>query len=207
MLKVLIADDHQIVRKGLRQILTEGFSFIEIGEAYDCPSLVEQATSRQWDIIVSDLAMPGGGGIEALKKIREQAINSPVLILSIYPEEQYAARMIKAGAAAYLNKDAAPEELVATINKILSARSSTNSAEGRINQQPAKQASLLHEHLSERERDVFIHIANGKSISEICNILSLRGTTVSTYRARILAKMQMKTNADLIQYAMRNKLI
>lgn len=206
MLKVLIADDHQIVRKGLRQILTEGFSFIEIGEANDCPSLVEQATGRQWDIIVSDLAMPGGGGIEALKKIREKEINCPVLILSIYPEEQYAARMIKAGAAAYLNKDAAPEELVATIHKILAARPSGNAGD-RINLHTPKQEMLLHEHLSERERDVFIHIANGKSISEICHILSLRGTTVSTYRARILAKMQMKTNADLIQYAMRNKLV
>jgi two-component system invasion response regulator UvrY len=172
---------------------------------------VEKAASGQWDIIVSDLAMPGGGGLEALRKIREMAINCPVLILSIYPEEQYAARVIKAGAAAYLNKDAAPEELVATINRILSVRKSQGDTGGSDAiaelQTRRKKDAPLHELLSDREWDVFMFIANGKTTSEICNLLSLRSTTVSTYRARILIKMQMRTNADIIQYAVHHKLI
>lgn len=122
MLRVLIADDHEIVRRGLKQILLEGFSFAHIEEANDCPSLVEKAVSGTWDIIVSDLAMPGGGGLEALKQMSRQEIKIPVLILSIYPEDQYALRVMKAGASGYLNKDAAPEELVTAVNRILSGR-------------------------------------------------------------------------------------
>lgn len=206
MLRVLIADDHQIVRKGLRQILTEEFSFIEIGEAHDCPSLIEKASTNDWDIILSDLAMPGGGGVEALKRIREKEINCPIIILSIYPEDQYASRIIKSGASAYINKDAAPEKLVAAINKLLSERKSESDSFIK-SKDKRKFDGPLHELLSDREWNVFLYIANGKTISEICQLLSLRNTTVSTYRTRILIKMQMKNNAELIQYAIRHNLI
>jgi DNA-binding NarL/FixJ family response regulator len=209
MLKVLIADDHEIVRRGLKQILHEGFSFAVIEEAWDCPSLVEKALAGDWDIIVSDLAMPGGGGLEALKQIRQKSPGLPILILSIYPEDQYALRVMKAGAAGYLNKDAAPEELVTAINRILSGRRyiTEGIAEKLVQQLDTNDDVPSHELLSDREWDVFRFIATGKTVSEISELLVLRSTTVSTYRTRILAKMNMKTNADIIQYALENKLV
>lgn len=209
MLKVLIADDHEIVRRGLKQILVEGFAFATIEEAGDCPTLVEKALGGDWDIIVSDLAMPGGGGLEALKQIKKESPSLPVLILSIYPEDQYALRVLKAGASGYLNKDAAPEELVIAIQRILSGRRYvTESMAEKIVQKLEDQNNVPpHELLSDREWDVFRYLAIGRTVSEICEILSLKSTTVSTYRTRILMKMSLRTNADIIQYALENKLI
>lgn len=209
MLKVLIADDHEIVRRGLKQILVEGFAFATIEEAGDCPTLVEKALGGDWDIIVSDLAMPGGGGLEALKQIKKESPSLPVLILSIYPEDQYALRVLKAGASGYLNKDAAPEELVIAIQRILSGRRYvTESMAEKIVQKLEDQNNVPpHELLSDREWDVFRYLASGRTVSEICEILSLKSTTVSTYRTRILMKMSLRTNADIIQYALENKLI
>ena len=209
MVKILIADDHEIVRRGLKQILLEGFAFADIEEAADCPTLVEKATSSEWDIVVSDLAMPGGGGIEALKQIKRIAPALPVLILSIYPEEQYALRVLKSGAAGYLNKDAAPEELVTAVQRILSGRRyvTESMAEKILEKIDDKKNVPSHELLSDREWDVFRHLATGRTVSEICELLTLKSTTVSTYRTRILVKMDLKTNADLIQYALENKLI
>jgi two-component system, NarL family, invasion response regulator UvrY len=209
MLKVLIADDHEIVRRGLKQILVEGFAFAHIEEAGDCPSLVEKALGSNWDIIVSDLAMPGGGGLEALKQIRKASPEMPILILSIYPEDQYALRVLKAGASGYLNKDAAPEELVTAIQRILSGRRYvTESMAEKIVQKLDDQNNVPpHELLSDREWDVFRYLAVGRTVSEICELLTLKSTTVSTYRTRILMKMSLRTNADIIQYALENKLI
>ena len=209
MVKILIADDHEIVRRGLKQILLEGFAFADIEEAADCPTLVEKATSSEWDIVVSDLAMPGGGGIEALKQIKRIAPALPVLILSIYPEEQYALRVLKSGAAGYLNKDAAPEELVTAVQRILSGRRyvTESMAEKILEKIDDKKNVPSHELLSDREWDVFRHLATGRTVSEICELLTLKSTTVSTYRTRILVKMDLNTNADLIQYALENKLI
>lgn len=209
MLKILIADDHEIVRRGLKQILLEGFSFAYIEEAGDCPTLVEKALNGVWDIIVSDLAMPGGGGLEALKQIKQKSSPIPVLILSIYPEDQYALRVMKAGAAGYLNKDAAPEELVTAVNRILGGRRyiTEGIAEKLVQKLDEQDDVPAHELLSDREWDVFRYLAGGKSVSEISKTLILKSTTVSTYRTRILAKMNMKTNADLIQYALENKLL
>jgi two-component system, NarL family, invasion response regulator UvrY len=209
MLRILIADDHEIVRRGLKQILLEGFSFAYIEEAGDCPTLVAKAIAAPWDIVVSDLAMPGGGGLEALKQIRQQVPDLPILILSIYPEDQYALRVMKAGAAGYLNKDAAPEELVTAVNRILSGRRfiTESIAEQLVKKMEQQDDVALHNLLSDREWDVFRYLAVGKPVSEISELLSLKSTTVSTYRTRILIKMNMKTNADLIQYALENKLI
>lgn len=209
MLKVLIADDHEIVRRGIKQILREEFSFAHIDEAADTDTLIAKAVANGWDIIISDMAMPGGGGLKALHHIHQEVPEVPVLILSIYPEEQYALRVIKAGAAGYLNKDAAPEELINAVQKILSGKKF-------ITPEVAEQLSaslfqdseiLLHELLSKREFNVFILLAVGKSIGEIAGQLSLGATTISTYRSRILSKMNKKNNAELIQYAIEHKLI
>lgn len=208
-IKVLIADDHEIVRKGLKQILLEGFSFVDLDEAADCPTLVQKAMSGNWDIIVSDLAMPGGGGLEALKQIRLQLPGLPVLILSIYPEEQYALRVMRAGAAGYLTKDAAPDELVSAIKRILSGKRyiTQGIAERLANDMGGQNDIQLHELLSDREMDVLKLLAGGKSISEISELLAIGATTVSTYRSRILTKMHMRNNVDLTRYCIDNKLV
>ena len=209
MLRMLIADDHEIVRRGLKQILAEGFSFAHIDEAGDCPTLVQKALTESWDIIVSDLAMPGGGGLEALKQIKKVSPEMPVLILSIYPEDQYALRVLKAGASGYLNKDAAPEELVVAVQRILSGRRYVTETMAEKIVQTLDEGTNVpaHELLSDREWDVFRFLATGRTVSEICDILSLKSTTVSTYRTRILIKMSLRTNSDIIQYALENKII
>lgn len=209
MLKVLIADDHEIVRRGLKQILLEEFPFIHIEEASDTTTLVEKAIAGNWDIILSDLAMPGGGGLNAVRQIRQQNITVPVLILSIYPEDQYALQVIKAGAAGYLNKDAAPEELVNAVQRILSGRRHISEEVAELLSLSLHQADEmpLHELLSEREYRVFLLIAAGKSNTNISEELLIGATTVSTYRSRILTKMNKKNNAELIQYALENGLI
>ena len=209
MLRMLIADDHEIVRRGLKQILAEGFSFAHIDEAGDCPTLVQKALAENWDIIVSDLAMPGGGGLEALKQIKKISPEMLVLILSIYPVDQYAVRVLKAGASGYLNKDAAPEELVIAVQRILSGRRYVTETMAEKIVQTFDDGSNVppHELLSDREWDVFRYLATGRTVSEICEILSLKSTTVSTYRTRILIKMSLRTNADIIQYALENKII
>ncbi len=209
MLRILIADDHEIVRRGLKQILQEGFSLVHIEEANDGPSLAEKALKDEWDIVVSDLAMPGGGGLEALRRIKEKRPGLPVLILSIYPEEQYAMNVIKSGAAGYLNKDAAPEKLVNAVQRILTGKKyiSGDIAEKMAQHLQQKTKATLHELLSEREINVFQMLARGKSVSEISTILEIKATTVSTYRSRILEKMNMKSNVDLTRYAIEHKLI
>ena len=209
MLKVLIADDHEIVRRGLKQILLEEFPFTHIEEASDTKTLVEKAIAGKWDIILSDLAMPGGGGLDAVRQIRQQNITVPVLILSIYPEDQYALRVIKAGAAGYLNKDAAPEELINAIQRILSGKRHISETVAELLSLSLHQAdeTPLHELLSEREYKVFRLIAEGKSNAAIAEELLIGCTTVRTYRSRILNKMNKKNNAELIQYAIENGLI
>jgi two-component system, NarL family, invasion response regulator UvrY len=195
MLRILIADDHEIVRRGIKQILQEGLSFPEIGEA--------------WDIVISDLSMPGGGGIEAIAAIRLEKPQQRILIVSIYPEEQYAVRVIRLGASGYLNKDAATEELLKAVQVILSGRRYIHPfiAE-KITLALRNQAGLLpHELLSEREFDVMIKLVSGATISEIAEQLSLSPNTVSTYRSRILQKMDMKSNAEIITYAIKNHLV
>jgi two-component system, NarL family, invasion response regulator UvrY len=209
MLRILIADDHEIVRRGIKQILQEGLSFPEIGEAADTPTLIRKATSESWDIVISDLSMPGGGGIEAITAIRLEKPQQRILIVSIYPEEQYAVRVFRLGASGYLNKDAATEELLKAVQVILSGRRYIHPfiAE-KITLALRNQAGLLpHELLSEREFDVMIKLVSGVTISEIAEQLSLSPNTVSTYRSRILQKMDMKSNADIITYAIKNHLV
>jgi len=203
MLKILIADDHEIVRRGLIQILLEDFSFAHIEEASDTDTLIAKAINDEWDIVISDMAMPGGGGMAALKVIREKMPGLPILFFSTYSEDQYAVRVIKAGANGFLNKDCATEELAIAIKQVLSGKKyiSDRIAEKLSLSISGETDTFPHEFLSERELSIFIMLASGKSIIEIAADLSLGATTISTYRSRILTKMCMKTNAELTQYA------
>ncbi len=208
MLKVLIADDHEIVRKGLRQILLDEFSLAEIGEAHDTHSLVEKAFTDNWDIIISDLAMPGGGGLEGLSRIRAKLPFQRILILTIYPEDQYAIRVMKSGASGFLNKDTAPEELIKAVNSILQGRRYIQpSVVEKMSESLQAQAGVLsHELLSDSEYGVFQKLAKGDSIPEIADKLSIAENTVSAYRTDILQKMNMHSNADLMKYAAENNI-
>ena len=209
MLRILIADDHTVVRRGLRQILLDEFPNVEIAEVADAEELIKKVMTAKWDVVVSDLSMPGRSGLDALQQIKFSCPDLPVLILSIHPEEQYALRALKAGASGYLSKDTAPNELVKAVQKVLLGKKYISQA---IAQKLASSFSSdaglsLHDSLSDREFDVMKLLANGKSVSEIAEVLSLSATTVSTYRARLMVKMDLKSNADLTKYAIENKLI
>jgi two-component system invasion response regulator UvrY len=209
MLRILVADDHTVVRRGLRQILLEGFPGAAIEEVADAEDLVKQVMKLPWDVVISDLSMPGRSGLDALQQIKQLQPGLPVLILSIHPEDQYALRVLKAGASGYLSKDMAPDELVNAVQKVMLGKKYISAAVAE------KLASALdqdnnkapHESLSDREFSVLKMLAAGKSVSEIADSLFLSVTTVSTYRARILAKMNLKNNADLTLYAVEHKLL
>lgn len=209
MIRILIADDHAIVRRGLLNILQEEFPSAVIEEVGDAEDLVKKVMKEDWDIVITDLSMPGRSGLEALQQIRQYYPKLPVLILSVYPEEQYAIRVLKAGASGYLNKDLAPDELVKAVHRVLSGKKyiTPSIAEKLASGFDYHSKKLLHEHLSDREFEVLKMLAAGKSVSDIGAMLHLSVTTISTYRARILAKMNMRTNADLTQYAIEHKLI
>lgn len=209
MLRILIADDHSIVRAGLKQILLEEFPGAFIEEVCDAGALLKKVFAAEWNVVISDLSMPGKSGLEALAQIKQQVPKLPVLILSIHPEEQYALRVLKAGAAGYLNKSMAADELVTAVNRVLLGRKyiTASIAERLADKLDVESDHPSHATLSDREFEVFKLIASGKAVSEIAEILSLGITTVSTYRARILDKMNMRTNADLTRYAIDNQLV
>ncbi len=209
MIRILIADDHAVVRKGLKQILLEEFPAAEIVEVGDAEDMVKQIMAEKWDVVISDLNMPGRSGLDALQQIRISHPDLPVLILSVHPEEQYAIRVLKAGASGYLSKDSASDELVKAVQRVLLGKKYISQAVAEklatsFSGSPGKQPQ---EYLSDREFDVMKLLASGKTISEIAEMRLLSVTTVSTYRARVMAKMNMKTNADLTKFALENKLI
>jgi len=209
MLRILIADDHAIIRKGLKQILLEEYPSAAIEEVNDAEGAIKKTISNEWDIIICDLSMPGRSGLDVVQQVKQNFPKLPVLILSIHPEEQYAIRVLKAGAAGYLSKDAATEELVKAVQRVLQGRKyiSPSIAEKMAADLDQDTSKPPHEILSDREFDIFKMIAAGKTVSDIAEQLSLSITTVSTYRARILAKMNMKANAELTRYGLENKLI
>lgn len=209
MLRILIADDHTVVRRGLRQILMDEFSNAEIAEVPDAEELIKKVMAEHWDVVVSDLSMPGRSGLDALQQIKISHPDLPVLILSIHPEEQYALRALKSGASGYLSKDTAPDELVKAVKKVLLGKKyiSQAIAEKLASTYSADSSLNPHETLSDREFDVMKLLANGKSVSEIAEMLSLSVTTVSTYRARLMVKMNLKSNSDLTKYAIENNLL
>ncbi|HTQ28120.1 MAG TPA: response regulator transcription factor [Puia sp.] len=209
MSRFLIADDHTVVRKGLKQILLEAYPFAVIEEVGDAESLLQRVIREPWDVVISDISMPGRSGLEVLQQIRQTHPRLPVLILSVHPEDQYAIRVLRAGASGYLNKDSAPEELVKAVERVLTGKKyiTASIAEKLATTLDTDADKLPHEHLSDREFEVLKLLAGGKAVSEIAQQLSLSVTTVSTYRARILSKMNLKTNADLTLYSVENKLL
>jgi len=209
MLRILIADDHTVVRRGLKQILLDEFPSAVIDEAADADFLLKKVFKEEWDVIISDLSMPGRSGMDALQQIKLHNPKLPVLILSVHSEEHYAVRVLKAGASGYLNKESAPEELIQAVRRLLMGKKyiTPTIAEHLASGLDKDSDKPLHEILSDREFEVLKLLASGKSVSEIADQMSLSVTTVSTYRARILAKMNLKTNADLTLYAIENKLI
>lgn len=208
MIRILIADDHAIVRRGLRQLILEEYPSAEIGECGDAESLVNQALFHQWDVVICDLNMPGRSGLDALRQIKQAVPRLPVLIMSMYPEDQYALRVLKAGASGYLSKDSIHDELIRAVQTVLRGKRfiTPGIAEKLVEEVQADTTKPLHELLSDREFEVFKQIAAGKTVSEIANELSLSPNTISTYRSRILEKMNLKTNTDLVRYALEANL-
>jgi DNA-binding NarL/FixJ family response regulator len=209
MLKILIADDHAVVRKGLRQILIEEYPSAKIGEVADAEGLLNEVMGDAWDIVISDMNMPGRSGLDALSQIKQVAPQLPVLIMSMYPEDQYALRVLKAGASGYLGKENIHDDIIKAIQTVqLGKKYITPSiAEKLANALGDANDLQPHELLSDREFDVFKLLAAGKAVSDIASQLSLSATTVSTYRSRIMEKMSMRTNADLTRYGLEKKLI
>ena len=209
MTRILIADDHAVVRRGLKQILYEAFPFAHLEEATDTAELLKKIREQQWDMVISDLSMPGENVLDAVRRIKQDFPKLPVLVLSIYPEELYAIRSIKAGASGYLRKNSHPDILLDAVRKVLSGkRYITPQVAEKLAATVGKYgAKAPHEILSDREFEIFKLIASGKTVSEIAGNFSLSVSTISTYRTRILTKMNRKTNADLTLYAMEHKLL
>ncbi len=209
MIKILIADDHAIVREGLKQILSESPDLVVVAEASSGQEVLEKISKNDLDLVVLDIAMPGRGGLDILKEIKTQKPRLPVLMLSMYPEEQYAIRVLKSGASGYLTKESAPSELVMAIRQISQGKKyiSPSLAEKLAIDLEINPDKMPHEILSDREYQVMCMIASGKTLKEIADGLSLSIKTISTYRSRILEKMNMKTNAELTHYAIKNNLV
>lgn len=208
-MNILIADDHTIVRKGIKQILMEEFMEAEIEEVADGNEMLHKIRNKKFDIVISDISMPGRSGLESLKQVKEEFPKLPVLILSMHSEDQYAIRVLKAGASGYLTKDSAPEELVKAVKQILSTGRYISPAVAEklaenINQNSTEE---LHESLSDREFEVLKMIGSGKTVSEIAQILSLSVNTISTYRVRILEKTKLHSNSEVMHYVLENKLV
>lgn len=208
-MKVLIVDDHAIVRAGLKQILAEeGNHAVEVDEAGDGAEALRLLRSGDYDVLLLDVALPGKNGIELLKQIKVEWKKLPVLMLSMYPEDQYAVRALRAGASGYMNKESAPDELLIAIQKVSAGGRyiSLKVAEALAHELDSLGDKPAHSTLSDREYAVLCRIASGKSVSEIADEMALSVKTVSTYRARILEKMKMKHNAELTHYAVKHGL-
>jgi len=209
MMKILIADDHAVVREGLKQILSESPEMVVTAEASTGPEVFEKIGKDDFDLIVLDIAMPGRGGLDILKEIKNKKPRLPVLILSMYPEDQYAVRVLKAGASGYMTKESAPAELINAIKQISKGKKyvSPSLAEKLALDLEITTGRPPHESLSDREYQVMCMIASGKTLKEIAEKLSLSIKTISTYRSRILEKMNMKSNAELTHHAIKNRLV
>jgi two-component system, NarL family, invasion response regulator UvrY len=209
MIRILIADDHAVVRRGLKQIVAEEPDMEVAGEACDAQEVLDLARKGQWDVAVLDISMPGRSGLEVLKQLRQEYPKLAVLMLSMHPEEQYAVRALRVGAAGYLTKESMPEELVKAIRKVVAGGRyvSQSLAETLAVDVGTDAERAPHQTLSDREYQVMCMIASGKSVGEIADELSLSAKTISTYRARILEKMNMKNNAELTYYAIHNRLV
>lgn len=208
-LRILIADDHPIVRSGLKQILSDAADVGLVGEAADPQQILDLVGSGDWDVLVLDIGLPRRGGLEILKDLRQERPKLPILILSMHAEDQYAVRAIRAGASGYLTKEAAPEKLLEAIRKVTSGGRYISPA---LAEQLAAALTIdaarpLHASLSDREFQVMRLIGSGKTVGQIAEDMALSVKTISSYRARILEKMSMKNNAEVMKYVIHNRLL
>jgi two-component system, NarL family, invasion response regulator UvrY len=209
MIKILIADDHPMIRQGLKQTVSDEPDMEIAGEAQNAQEALDLVRQRVGDVLILDISMPGRSGLEALKDITKEQPELPVLILSVHPEDLFAIRAFRAGAAGYLTKDSAPKELVTAIRKVVGGGRyiSVTLAEKLVLDMATSGDPPLHKSLSDREYEVFRLLAAGRRVSEIAEQLMLSVKTISTYRSRILDKMQMKNNAELMRYAIQHQLV
>lgn len=209
MIRVVIADDHPIVRAGLKQLLSEEPDILVAGEAGDGAGLMETLRKTVADAVILDISMPGNSGLETLRQLKLERPWLPVLVLSVYPEDQYAVRVLKAGASGYLMKDSAPEELILALRKVLAGGKyiTVSFAERLADTLCENSQAFCPEKLSDRELEILCFLASGKSLTWIAGELSLSVKTVSTYRSRILDKSGLGSNAELTRYALDNRLI
>jgi DNA-binding NarL/FixJ family response regulator len=209
MIKVLIADDHALIRKGLKQLLDDTDDMRVTGEAENGMQTIRMVDEEPYDVVLLDISMPDKHGVDVLKQLKINHPQLPVLMLSMHPEEQYALRSMKAGAAGYLNKQSAPAQLVTAIRQVSAGKKyiSTELAEQLANGLSQGYQELLHQTLSNREYQTLCLMASGKKLSEMADIMSLSPKTVSVYRSRLLEKMKLKNNAEAIHYAISNHLI
>ncbi|MGO8995733.1 MAG: response regulator [Polyangiaceae bacterium] len=209
MIKVLVADDHAVVRRGLRQILAETPDILVGGEAATGADVLRLVRDERWDVVILDISLQGANGLEILAEIHRDRPELPVLILTVYSEEQYALRAVRAGAAGFLTKESAPDKLIEAVRKLASGGRFVTAAlaERLATFVASKHDGAPHERLSNREFEILKLIASGKTVGEIARELSLSVKTVSTHRTRILGKMEAKTNAELTHYAVKNKLV
>ena len=209
MIRVILCDDHAVVRRGVRDTVSEAVDIRVVGEAGSYPELREQMRKNECDVLVLDLNMPGRGGLEVLQALREEGSAVRTLVVSMYPEDQYAIRCLRAGARGYLNKAGEPAELIAAIRTVFQGRKyvTPEVAEMLVDSLNAPEDQELHASLSERELQTLQKIASGKKLSEIADELMLSPKTVSVYRARVLEKLHLSNNAELTVYAIRNSLV
>jgi DNA-binding NarL/FixJ family response regulator len=207
--RILVADDHPVVRLGLRDLLADEFGDVMVGEARTIPELLERVTSEYWDILVLDISLPGANGLDAFRSLKQLRPTLPILVLTIHPEDQFGVRALRAGAAGYLNKETAPEELVSAVRKILSGGKymSPALAEAFAVQSGSLAIAAPHETLSEREYQVFCMIAGGKTLTAIGRELGLSLKTISTYQARIREKTKLLNREEITHYAIRQGLV
>jgi DNA-binding NarL/FixJ family response regulator len=208
-MRILLTDDHAVVRQGLKLILADHFKRAVFGEARNATEALARVWKEKWDVVVLDITMPGRNGLEVLKEIKRSRPQLPVLILSMHPEDQFAVRLFKAGASGYLTKESAGDELVGAIKKVVAGGRyiSPSLAERMASYLTLDFQKAPHERLSDREFLILRMIASGKAVSQIARELSLSVATISTYRARMLEKMDMKNNAELTRYAVQRELV
>jgi len=209
MIRILIADDHTIVREGLKQILAETPDMVAADEASNGQDVLDKVWKNDYDVVLLDISMPGRSGLDILKQLKSDRPKLQVLILSMYSEEQYAMRALRAGASGYMTKESAPDELIEAIRKVAQGRKyvSPSLAEKLAISLEVGEEKPPHETLSDREYQVMCMIASGKTVKEIAEELSLSVKTISTYRTRILEKLRLKTNAAVVHYAVQNRLV